>query len=277
MPPVATVGNESSAAKGLRSLFKDIGSAYNELIKRGRDADAFALRDAAQRFAAAGSKFGVNEFARTQALTDLKARMTAASEAVAAKNTAAKLQAQASVLDRLAGVEATEFAQEMDKARLDEQKRSNLFREDLATQQLEAQKEATGVKLRLGTEAARAASSAALSRTQEASLNRRSPLVNRRTRPVSPVNTAAVEAATRIKQAEQGLQKRTAGGFLTTGVGRDDIMPRDVVTAGSLLRGGGGFRSRGRVAKPAVSSPVAPRASTGASVNTPLAGTPIRR
>ena len=89
------------------------------------------------------------------------------------------------------------------------------------------------------------------------------------------MGTKALDAATRIKAAEQSLQKRTSGGFLTTGVGRDDINPRDVVTSGAMLRGGGGMRSRSMPApRPAVSSPVAPSRNMGVR---PFSGTPIRR
>ena len=47
-----------------------------------------------------------------------------------------------------------------------------------------------------------------------------------------------------IIAAQDALNKRTAGGFLTNGVGGSFLNPRDVALAGHTMRGGGGFKSR---------------------------------
>ena len=239
------------AGAGLRGLFKAIGAAYDDLIARGREDDAFALREATTKFANAGSKFGVNQFARNEMLSDLKAKMTAASGVVAAKNTAAKLTAQAGILDRIAGLEASEFQQEMQTAKFEENKRSALFREDLATKQFEAQ-DAMRHKATANAMAGSRDRRMANLRASLGSVNQGSP-ISRGGPSVQGEDPRVTEARARIIAAEQGLNKRTAGGFLTTGVGRNDINPNDIALAGSTIRGGGGYTDSPR---PRMTSPV---------------------
>jgi len=134
---MAGIASSGGAKGGLESLFRAIGGAYGSLIQRGRDADAFALRDAAEKFKAVGSKYGVNSMQRSRALTDLKGQMTAASKKVEAGVIAQQLQAQAGVLADIAGLEQRDFAQEMDKLRFAEQVKGAEFGREMAQKQFE--------------------------------------------------------------------------------------------------------------------------------------------
>lgn len=262
---VSLRGKPRSSARGrLNSLFGAINSSYNELIKRGRDQDAFRLRDATRKFAAAGSKFGVNQFARTQALNDLKGEMQAASAVVESRATADKLRAMAGVADQVARVDQMEFQQGMAEQKFDEDVKRNLFAEGLATDRLALDKD------RLAASVGQAGAELNFRREQMRAQERAAALARRRQklasgRVSSPIQSRAqldprvVQARQNIIEAEQQRNFASAGGFLTTpaGVtGRGVANPRDVAIAGATMRGGGGFGSRGRVSSP-VQSPVA--------------------
>lgn len=121
-------GSEGMAdVKGrLESLYDSIGSAYNDLVKRGRESDAFALKDAAERFAATGSRLGVNSFARARELTNLKNAMGVATRGVEAKLVAQKLSQQAQALGQLEGITGNMFNQAMQVAKFKQSEMENI-------------------------------------------------------------------------------------------------------------------------------------------------------
>jgi hypothetical protein len=84
-----------------RDLFKSVNDAYAELINRGREQQAFELRDAAERFARTGSKYGINSWARTEAVKDLEAKMRTAAGVTEGTMTASKLNEQRGILQDL--------------------------------------------------------------------------------------------------------------------------------------------------------------------------------
>jgi len=127
--PLPTTRTDKSQFEGVD---RTIQKAFNNLRASGRRADAFALRDAVERFQRSGKSLGVNAFARAAALTDLKNRMSAATSARQAGLT----KAEADQLTRLAslrsGEEERAFRQSLDRARLVERLRGRGGRSSIA-------------------------------------------------------------------------------------------------------------------------------------------------
>lgn len=110
--PANIAAPDNSALRGqLTGLIATTTAAYNQLMTAGRDNDAFALRDALERFTRTGAQLGVNPWARTQAINDLRARMTATAQQFQGTTTAQALAAQAGLLDKIGSLDATSFNQ----------------------------------------------------------------------------------------------------------------------------------------------------------------------
>ena len=275
MARVSSFKKESGARRKLGRLFSAINNSYNELIKRGRDQDAFRLRDATRKFAAAGSKFGVNQFARTAALNDLKAEMQAASGVMESKHTADKLRALAGVADSVARVDQMEFQQGMAEKQFDEGVRRNLFSEGMAEARLGLDRDKlalSGAALNLDRrkmeEAARQAQLNRRSRRRELS-RVSSPAFRRGIQRTQQLDPRVIEARANIIEAEQAKTRALAGtpapSLTALGMAPN---PRDLAIAGHTMRGGGGFLSRGRGGSPTrVQSPVARTAGAGRPLN----------
>lgn len=111
--PIAAPDN-SGLRQQLTDLLGTTTDAYNKLMEAGRNNDAFALRDALERFTRSGSKVGVSPWARTQAINDLRARMAEAAKVFQGTTTANALVAQRSVLDAIGTLDAKTFQQALD-------------------------------------------------------------------------------------------------------------------------------------------------------------------
>lgn len=95
----------------LQALYDSIGAAFDSLVARGRESDAVNLKDAAERFAAIGSKLGVNASSRARSLTELKNSMSIASRFAESKILADKLTSQAGLLGKMASLRGSAFDQ----------------------------------------------------------------------------------------------------------------------------------------------------------------------
>ena len=97
----------------LVDLIGQTTQAYNLLMQAGRDNDAYALRDAMERFSRTGSQAGVSPWARTQAINDLRARMAATARTLQGTLTSQALDKHAALLGQIANLDATTFNQQM--------------------------------------------------------------------------------------------------------------------------------------------------------------------
>lgn len=235
MPPIATrtSGSGTGTRGRLKGLIGTIEGAYGSLIKQGREADAFALREATQRFANAGAKTGISSTARISALADLKARMSAASRVMESKFIAQQLRDEAGVLDSIATIDAREFQQGFQTEQFEEQKASTDFSQGLADRQFAEQQRQFNL------------------RRQD---NRPSPVQRRpqftTTSGVSPsptsVNPSAVSPRERERiKAEQGIiesqqaKDQSRNAFFTPG-NANAIATSRILSGGSSGGGGGG-------------------------------------
>lgn len=97
----------------MESLYSSIGTAYEDLINSGRTANAYNLKEAADRLSATGSELGVNSWARQQAITDLSNEMAAAQSYTENQYLVQMLGQQQSVLQSLADLDNNSFNQAM--------------------------------------------------------------------------------------------------------------------------------------------------------------------
>jgi hypothetical protein len=146
-PNIERVRQEQETARtGLQGILDDARTLYQDLINKGRTADAYALRDATGKLTRIGSKLGVSSWSRTQALQDVAARMRNAAAVSENQIIAQRLAQHQSVLQNLSQVDNTAFNQAMEiaKAKMGQSQydRSQLFEEKKWADSLAAQKEA---------------------------------------------------------------------------------------------------------------------------------------
>jgi len=150
--------DNSDVRNKLVGLIQTTTDAYNKLMQAGRDNDAFALRDAMERYARAGTQIGVNSWARTQSINDLRARMAASAGVLQGTTTAQALAAQADLLGKVGALDATTFNQtlaakgaNLETSKFEESKSQNAWQRqqylnNLAAQQAEQRKQQTQVQ-----------------------------------------------------------------------------------------------------------------------------------
>jgi len=114
-----------TANAGLAGLFNTASATYDALIKRGRAADAHALKRATERFNNVGSELGVNKAARARAITEMTNALNAASRKAESQVIAQKVAQQADILGKMAQVDAQSWNQEFKKAQFGEQQFMN--------------------------------------------------------------------------------------------------------------------------------------------------------
>jgi len=93
-----------TAATPLEGLSRTIDQAYQELIGKGRQNEAFALREAQRRFTNAAGSSGINSFARSRALAGLQAQMSTARTLVESQVLAEGLRQQASLASQISSL-----------------------------------------------------------------------------------------------------------------------------------------------------------------------------
>ena len=117
-PNIERVRQEQATARtGLQAILDDARTLYQDLINKGRTADAYALRDATGKMTRIGSKLGVSSWSRTQALQDVAARMRNAAAVSENQIIAERLNQHTQVLSNLATVDNNAFKQAMEIAK----------------------------------------------------------------------------------------------------------------------------------------------------------------
>lgn len=101
--------NVDPAVADLQDLFETIGAAFDDLVSRGRESDAVALRDATEKFASIGSKLGVNSAGRLRALTEMKNKMDVATRFAESRILVDKLRSQAGLLGQISQLRGKAF------------------------------------------------------------------------------------------------------------------------------------------------------------------------
>jgi hypothetical protein len=129
-------GNLGGVQKQLMSLFEGIETTYNKLKETGQSQAAFALREAASRYARSGAALGVNAFSRARALEDLKSQIVTAARDAGAKAEAQKLSSQLSTLNQIGATQAQAFNQAMQSAQFEAGQKSELWRQQFSETQL---------------------------------------------------------------------------------------------------------------------------------------------
>ena len=127
-PEVPNVGSYGMAEnqKKLDAVYGQIEGVYADLIKSGRQQQAFALRDAADKFRRVGAKYGVNSFQRIRALKDLEGTMNVAAQAAEGRLNQQKLADLRGTLSQMAGMSTQMFGQAMQTADFRERKLASL-------------------------------------------------------------------------------------------------------------------------------------------------------
>jgi len=105
-----------------------INNVYDNLISAGRERDAYALSDAAEKFASTGKGMGVNAFSRAQSLMDLQNKLGAAANLREAQLSESQLNQIKGIQESVAklGVDkaSTLFSQKQSKISTDMAQRS---------------------------------------------------------------------------------------------------------------------------------------------------------
>lgn len=203
-PVVAnTTGQMDANTQALRGqmvdLLKTTTEAYNKLMQGGRENDAFALRDAMERFSRAGTQAGISPWARTQAINDLRARMAAAANTLQGTVTANALSAQGNILGNIGNLDA------QTKSAWADQQRIGLERSKLLwDQQQAAQARADRLKAQADAKA-------------EADRNRNTPVATPKTNPRPTANTPLATPA--AAPAGNWQQTPTNTGWVGGGIG----------------------------------------------------------
>lgn len=116
--PVET--GEEEALKLLEQIPELVEKTYAGLVQSGRETDAFALRDSFDRFSRSASGLGINSFARSSALTDLRNRMNVAARSREANLKSSEIDKISNALGAMANLRTdsarTRFAQNMANA-----------------------------------------------------------------------------------------------------------------------------------------------------------------
>jgi len=122
---VGAFGADANRAK-LEGVYDEIDGVYQELVAQGKRSQAFALRDAADKFRTTGAKYGVNSFRRTRALKDLEGSLNIASQGQQAKLMQQRLGDLRGTIGQLSQMSNTSFAQSMQRADFRERKLESL-------------------------------------------------------------------------------------------------------------------------------------------------------
>jgi hypothetical protein len=140
----------------IQSLLGNIRAAFADLISAGRENEAAQLRESAERFANAGSKLGVNAFARAQALNDLKSKMRVAGRLLEAQASGQRLALEANTLNSLARVDQAEFNQGLQAANFAQRANDTAFNQAQRQQEVGFQQDVTARELGAQSRVARA-------------------------------------------------------------------------------------------------------------------------
>ena len=133
----------------IASLLGTIRAAFGDLISAGRENEAAQLRESAERFANAGSKLGVNAFARAQALNDLKSKMRVAGRLVEAQAIGQRLAMESQTLNNLANVDQAEFNQGLQAANFAQRANDTAFNQAQRQQEVGFQQDVTARDLNM--------------------------------------------------------------------------------------------------------------------------------
>ena len=103
-----------ATAQGTRDMVTDlynrVGETYTKWVNAGRNAEAAQLRDAAERFARAGSRTGVSSEQRIASLQKLAGQLSVGRQEAEGKRDAAGISQSLSILDRLIGMDQDALA-----------------------------------------------------------------------------------------------------------------------------------------------------------------------
>ena len=127
VPQVGDYGAIGNRNK-LEAAYGEIDGVYNELVKQGKRSQAFALRDAADKFRRTGAKYGDNSFRRVRALKDLEGSLNIASQGQQAKLMQQKLSDLRGTIGQMSQMSNTAFSQGMQRADFRERKLESLRR-----------------------------------------------------------------------------------------------------------------------------------------------------
>jgi len=97
-------------------LYNQVGETYTGLVNAGREEEAASLRDAAQRFARAGSRTGVSSDQRIAALQDLAGNLRVAGQKAESQIEAQGISQTLDVLKTLAGMDQNALNQSFKEA-----------------------------------------------------------------------------------------------------------------------------------------------------------------
>lgn len=112
-PKVPVAQGSTDLAARLGALAATSDSIYDALIQSGKQADAWALADAMERFNRVGSELGVNQFARINALKEMEAKLGAAAAKTNSQILMDKANAQAGIIALLANMRQQDFQNAM--------------------------------------------------------------------------------------------------------------------------------------------------------------------
>lgn len=112
-PKVPVAQGSTDLAARLGALTSTTDAVYDALIQSGKQADAWALADAMERFNRVGSELGVNQFARINALKELEAKLGAAAAKTNSQILMDKASAQAGIIGQLANMRQQDFQNAM--------------------------------------------------------------------------------------------------------------------------------------------------------------------
>ena len=103
-----------ATAQGTRDMVTDlynrVGETYTKWVNAGRNAEAAQLRDAAERFARAGSRTGASSEQRIASLQKLAGQLSVGRQEAEGKRDAAGISQSLSILDRLIGMDQDALA-----------------------------------------------------------------------------------------------------------------------------------------------------------------------
>jgi len=236
VPGVGDFGAAENQRK-LEAVFGEIDGVYQKLVQAGKTQQAFALRDAADKFRRTGKSLGVNSFRRVRALKDLESALNVSAQQREAGLAAARLGELRNTIGQMSQMSNAAFSKGMQRADFRERKLESL--RGVPEQQapvLRRTASARGPRLRRGAQRSGAARTDARGR-MFATADRQ-----RRT----------IDLANSFRRTGGGVLDRTS-----LGPGQGDIASPFQQASGLLARGETGF-TRGGPPQP-LASPVVAR------------------